>query len=101
MNNGAYRYIDDFLHRLLEKVEPSLAKGAVEDILKELYVGETELGFEDLLLYVIELDYVPEVDLLECRRIGRMLGLDKETMIDTNFWQKFSDYVDKNPQSSK
>lgn len=56
---------------------------------------EYEMAFEGLFLDLMEVNIFENPEILEqCYILGKLLGLDKESVFDVDFWKKFSEFVD-------
>ena len=75
------------IEHLLDSLRPALSHDAVEAIVHYLTHDEYELALEGLLiesLSGVELS----IDWRRCLELGQALGLDKETVLQHDLWQR-------------
>ncbi|MCA9274147.1 MAG: hypothetical protein KDA31_14010 [Phycisphaerales bacterium] len=81
---------DAKIGEIIEACRPLLSKEALNGIDHWFSHDEWEIAFEGLVLHLIEADVVPPYfDFDEWCALGREIGLDKDSVIDGEFWTKF------------
>ena len=83
----------------LEAIFSELAQGLDSDSVTavrwNIDHGEIEMAFEGLCLELITLSRRPNRDLCErLRSLGIELGLNEESVYDTDFWKHFIDFIE-------
>ncbi|MFD9897357.1 hypothetical protein [Mesorhizobium sp. NPDC059025] len=73
---------------------------AKEEIDRLLANREYEMAFEGFFLELIALKRQINLDPDRCRELGRALGLDRHSVYDAEFWQKFENYLANETQKS-
>jgi len=63
------------------------------EILRYLDNREYEMAFEGLFLELIRSTRPGDLDPALCRNLGIALGLDRHSVFDGQFWEKFEHYV--------
>lgn len=75
-----------------EKIE--LDQKTKDSVSHFLSHDEYEMGYEGLFIEMIKSNYVPSRDeAAEYLKIGRDLGLDRESVFDPEFWEKLVSYL--------
>jgi len=79
---------------LVEKSGSCLDESSVEAVKHYLNHDEYEMAFEGLLIDLMERGCgLNDVEWCRYIDIGKKMGLDKESVFDSAFWGKFSDFV--------
>ena len=86
-------------HRILELLQvykENLDKEAVDAVRGYIGVGENEMAYEGLFIELMGLQFCPtDIDIDMYMKIGKVLGLDKESVFHPGFWEWFTEYVNK------
>ena len=73
-----------------------ISKEGKEIIIHYLTHDEVEIAFEAFFLELIEAKKIPpSLDINKWYDIGRQLHIDKESVLDADFWSKFLMFIDK------
>lgn len=79
---------------LLDQCREILCKEAVDEVFHYIKHNEPEIAFEGLFIEVMQLGYVPQgLDKAGCIDLGKYLRLDRESVLDDDFWRKFVAYL--------
>jgi len=88
--------LDTDMYRLLEQCAADLPEESVSSVKHYIDHSEYEMAFEGLFLDLIAAGKMPiDVAPSFCRKLGRFLGLDSETVLDDEFWDKFIGFMDQ------
>ena len=80
---------------LLQQCEGILCAEAADDVRHYIEHGEPEMAFEGLFIELMRIGRVPEsVDKKSCVKLGEYLNLDVETVLDDDFWIKFTEFLE-------
>jgi hypothetical protein len=63
------------------------ARGGAEHVTDYLNCDEPQMALESLCLDLMDKPTVPLSDLEEMERLGKLLGLDKQSVYDPEFWE--------------
>lgn len=86
----------DSIRHLFDTYASGLSYAAIKEIAHFLGVGENEMGFEYLMLYLSEGDTVlSDGDRSIALEVARNLKMEKNEWTDTNFWQKFTELCER------
>lgn len=94
MNNQVFLRVVKVVNDLLHKEGFEIDQEARNSISHFLAYDEYEMAYEGLLIEMINSGYMPSRDEAEeYLKIGRALGLDKESVFDPQFWRKLESYL--------
>lgn len=85
--------INKFIESVLLEVESDLDPESSKAVRHYLRHDEFELAFEGLFLEIMDLNKPILLDFQKCWDIGKHLGLDRESVLDSKFWDKFNKYI--------
>ena len=84
-----YLTIKKYIEKILQLVENNIGKELANFIKHYIAYDEYEMAFEILFIEIMKMKKKPKLDCEMNIRIGKQLGLDKESIYDDNFWCKF------------
>ena len=84
-----YNKIKKYIETILKLVYDDLSKEAIHCIKHYLLYDEYEMSFEILFIEIMKLKIIPVMNCEMNIRIGKQLKLDKESIYEENFWERF------------
>lgn len=82
------------LHVILNDCRDSLCEDAINEVLHYIEHGEPEIAFEGLFIELMQLGIMPKnIEEADCIELGRYLRLDRESVLDDEFWRKFISFL--------
>lgn len=94
-SNAKFEKETVFIRNLLSNT-PGLDKETVNAVEHYLDHAEFEMAFEGLFLDIIKSGLKPDMDYNYCHKIAAGLNLNKESVLDAEFWTKFEQYIATN-----
>ena len=73
MQEDNWKYIKEFIQRILKSVQLKLDKESVDSVNHYINHDEYEMAFEGLFLEIMKLDKIPKIDLMESKEVGELL----------------------------
>ncbi|MEL6191366.1 MAG: hypothetical protein AAFR66_04920 [Bacteroidota bacterium] len=95
MEDFDWDYMENFIASVLNELKDTLSKKSVESAEHLLEHREYEMSFEGLCLDIMNLPKKPSLDWIEMKTAAKTLSLDKESVYDDDFWNKFESYLDQ------
>jgi hypothetical protein len=93
MENKDLQIAEDYIIHVLSIAQSNLEIEAIKEITHFLTHGEYEISFEGLFIEIMNLTIIPPIDFAEALKVARLLKLDEESVIDSDFWIKFEKYI--------
>lgn len=88
------RAVQEAILGLLERSRALLNRRSIQHVMD--YVGqEEEMALESLCLDLMDRPEVPLADLEEMARLCKMVGLDRESVYDPDFWTHFTEALEE------
>lgn len=85
---------ENLLLDLLEKSKDLLDVDSIEAVMHYINHSEYEMAFEGLFIELVKRNVIPAgIDWNKYRDLAIKFNLDKESVFDPDFWNKFSAYV--------
>ncbi len=85
---------EEQLQRMLEICSEYLSSAAIRGVQHNIDHSEYENAFESLFLNLMSLEkQVMPLDAEECKALGHLLELDRESVVDIEFWDKFTQFI--------
>lgn len=79
---------------LLEQCAGVLCSEAIGEVRHYVDHDEPEMAFEGLFIELMQAGKIPEsVDKVSCVKLGEYLNLDVESVLDDDFWMKFTQFL--------
>jgi hypothetical protein len=88
-----WEFIKSSIEAILNSVSHKLERSLIEQVLHYIEHDEFEMAFEILFIELMNTKHLPLLDYKKSRQIGELLELDKETIFDPSFWEKFIDFT--------
>ena len=80
---------------IIELCRDHICKDALSEIIHYIDNSEPEIAFEGLFIELIQLGTLPKnIIKASCVELGRDLNLNRESVLDDDFWNKFIAFLE-------
>jgi hypothetical protein len=84
-----HKKISEFIKSTLNQLDKTLDEESINSVNHYLDHNEYEMAFEGLFIEIMQLQSIPQIDLIKAREIAEDLNLNNESVFDFSFWNKF------------
>jgi hypothetical protein len=94
MNPNQYKEIESFIKATLSQVSSLLDAETIDSVNHYLDNAEIEMAFEGLYIEIMTQPSTSSlIDFNKSKNAALLLGLDKETVFEPNFWAMFEKFL--------